>query len=276
MIMNYDLYNNGYNIVTNMISKIDNDDENVSISMVKVLTTLNDMQSNLDLFAGARAAFAQPQFHVKNIHMLLSAPISTIPKLRIFGFTETMISLMMDPTVYHIVNCSSIPFETIFKCDDHGMVKRALIGYIMDIPYDVFPKSDKFYDLKVKVWNNCLELAKNLKDTYSIFANVSYEELTQVIIDCSYGDAIGNDEHGDEEFFNKFIRVSFLDIREIGGYQLHGYLLSKITEIGDKLLDEFEWTWMSSPQRLMLYLRLKMQLFKLNPNLEDRWYSRDL
>ena len=267
-------FKKGYRLATDLLNKVPDDDD-IAISMLNVLTELDNTLSNISLFLGARSAFTQPEFYKKNIYMLVSAPISTISKLRTLGFTETMVSLMMDPMAYNIIDCKSLTFDKIFKCDDHGMVKRALIGYLMDIPYEAFPYPDKFYDLKVKIWNYCLDLAKSLKERYSTFVNISYEELTQVIIDCSYGDAIGNDETGEEEFYNKFLGISFVDIREIGGNQLHGYLTVKIAEIGDKLLEDFEWIWMSSPQRLMLYLRLKMQLFRLNPNLEDRWYYID-
>lgn len=267
-------FDKGYSITSRLLDNV-RDDDDIVMSMLDLLNTLDNTLSDLSLFLGARAAFAEPRFHKKNIYMLLSAPITTISKLRTLGFTDTISSLMMDPTLYNIIDCGRLTFTSMFKYDDQGMAKRALIGYLMDIPFDAFPNSEKFYDLKVKVWNECLDLAKKLKEKYSTFVNVSYSELTQVIIDCSYGDAIGNDETGEEEFYNKFIGMSLVDIRYIGGNQLHDYLVTKITEIGDKLLEDFEWGWSRSPQRLMLYLRLKTQLFRLNPNLEDKWYYLD-
>lgn len=273
--MNTELYQKGYLFADRAIAKI-NYDEDTAKNMMDVLHSLDYNVKDLDVFLGARDAFVQDKYKMKNILMLLCSPMTQVLKLRMLGFTNSMYSLMTEPDIYKGVPLKDIKFDNVFIYDDRGMCKRALIGYIMDIPAEAFPLSDKFYDLKNKVWDACLDLAINLKDKYSILNNTSYDELTQIIIDCSYGDAIGNDEHGVEEFYNKFVDLFLINIRHIGASEVHDLLIGKLTEIGEMIIDELDWFWLTIPQRLMLYLRVKLQLFRLNPNIKEQWnYIRE-
>lgn len=273
--MNRQVYEVGYNKTFKSLSDIDLSDDSCLVGMLSILRWIDENARDIDMFLGARDAFGHSTFKDKNIVMCLCSPITMISKLRGLGFVGPIYSLMTDVTVYTKPIMDMIDFDAMFMFDDRGMSKRALVGYIMDIPDDAYPLVERFMDLKSAIWDKCLDIASHLKEKYSVLCGSTLDELTQIVIDCSYGDAIGNDNTGMETFYNKFVDLCVINIREIGGSEIHSYIINKLTEVGEFIAEQLDWFWRTYPQRLMLYERLKVQLFRIHPELTEDWTYLD-
>ena len=104
-----------------------------------------------------------------------------------------------------------------------------------------------------------------------MFASTGYYELTSAIIDCSYGDSIGNEKYGIDVFYNKFIGIHVGDLVGSGESDVYSTIVDGLSNIGSYIVSQLDYFWDSYVQRLMLYMRLKIQLFRLHPELDERW-----
>lgn len=275
--MDKNKYQKGFNITTRMLKGINPyyETEEIIENTLRVLRELDSIADDLDTFLGARDAFAQPEFRRFTYYMCLGCPVHALTKLRGLGFAHTIYTLMVDSNLYPKEIMKELTYKDVFSCDDIGMIARSIVGFIMDIPDGLFPIPEKFLDLTNKVWDKCLEIAMTLQQKYSILCNVKLEDLIPIVIECTHGDAIGNDDTGMETFYNKFVDMCIINIREIGGSEIHSYLINKLTEVGIMILEELDWTWGLSPQRLMLYVRLKVLLYRTNPTIVEQWSHVD-
>lgn len=274
--MDRKLYNKGYQATLKRLSEVNFYHETATFDMLEILRDLDEEIDTIDTFYGARDAFGSRDFRNINALMCVCSPISFMSKLRGLGFVSTISTLMTNNTVYSEEVLNRLKFDDVFIYDDKLSIKRSMINYIMEIPYDSFPLSEKFDDLKTEIWNRCLKIAIKLKEKFnSMTYSVPLDELTQILIDSSHLDAIGNDDIGIETFYNKFVGLCGYDISEICGTDMHSFIISELTEVGRYVTDRFEWFWSTYPQRLMLYIRLKVQTYRQYPDMSEDWSHLD-
>ena len=111
--MNTQLYQKGYLFADKAIAKI-NYDEDTAKNMMNVLHSLDCNVKELAVFLGARDAFVQDKYRLKNVLMLLCSPMTQVLKLRMLGFTNSMYSLMTEPDIYKGVPLKDIKFDNVF------------------------------------------------------------------------------------------------------------------------------------------------------------------
>lgn len=267
-------YEIGLKKARQMLSQVEFERDDCVVKMLNVLRFLDDEMTSIDMFVGARDAFTSDTLQDVNMMMCLCSPVTFMSKLRGLGFVTPIHSCMTNPTIYKKEILNRVDFNTMFEYDDRGAFKRALVGYIMEIPDEVFPLLERFMDLKIEVWNRCLNIAVNLTSKFSILPGEHLNELVTTIIESSYGDAIGSDNIGVETFYNKFISMCIVDIKEIGS-DAHAYIINELTSIGEYIAEKMDWFWRTYPQRLMLYMRLKVQMYRLHPELIEDWSHLD-
>lgn len=267
-------YELGLKKARTMLDKVYFDKETCVIDMLNVLRFLDDEITSIDMFVGARDAFTSENLQDVNMMMCLCSPVTFMSKLRGLGFVTPIHSCMTNPNIYKKEIMDRVDFNTMFEYDDRGAFKRALVGYVMEIPDEAYPLVERFMDLKIEVWNKCLNIAINLHNQYSLLPESHLSELVNIIIDSSYGDAIGDDSIGIETFYNKFISMCIIDPKEIGP-DAHAYIINELTKIGEYIADKLDWFWRLYPQRLMLYMRLKVQMYRLHPELMEDWSHLD-
>ena len=265
-------YDKGYRNTLKIINGIDLEDENLSKNTLRFISTLDRGLKNVDMFLGAKDAFKELTRIEVNKLICLASPITMITRLRMLGLSDLIFMLMSSSDSYDSrIPVSKIKFSDMFQYDDRSMVQRALVGYIMEIPEDSYPLTERFIDLKTTIWNKCLEIASQLKNKYTMFASTGYSELTSAIIDCSYGDSIGNEKYGIDVFYNKFIGIHVGDLVGSGEGDVYSTIVDGLSNIGSYIVSQLDYFWDSYVQRLMLYMRLKIQLFRLHPELDERW-----
>ena len=265
-------YDKGYRNTLKIINGIDLEDENLSKNTLRFISTLDRGLKNVDMFLGAKDAFKELTRIEVNKLICLASPITMITRLRMLGLSDLIFMLMSSSDSYDSeIPVSKIKFSDMFQYDDRSMVQRALVGYIMEIPEDSYPLTERFIDLKTTIWNKCLEIASQLKNKYTMFASTGYSELTSAIIDCSYGDSIGNEKYGIDVFYNKFIGIHVGDLVGSGESDVYSTIVDGLSNIGSYIVSQLDYFWDSYVQRLMLYMRLKIQLFRLHPELDERW-----
>lgn len=265
-------YDKGYRNTLKIINGIDLEDENLPKNTLRFISTLDRGLKNVDMFLGAKDAFKELTRVEVNKLMCLASPITMITRLRMLGLSDLIFMLMSSSDPYDSkIPVSKIKFSDMFYYDDRSMVQRALVGYIMEIPEDSYPLTERFIDLKTTIWNKCLEIASQLKNKYTMFASTGYSELTSAIIDCSYGDSIGNEKYGIDVFYNKFIGINVGDLVASGESDVYNTIVDGLSNIGSYIASQLDYFWNNYTQRLMLYMRLKIQLFRLHPELDERW-----
>ncbi len=265
-------YDKGYRNTLKIINGIDLEDENLSKNTLRFISTLDRGLKNVDMFLGAKDAFKELTRIEVNKLICLASPITMITRLRMLGLSDLIFMLMSSSDSYDSrIPVSKIKFSDMFQYDDRSMVQRALVGYIMEIPEDSYPLTERFIDLKTTIWNKCLEIASQLKNKYTMFASTGYSELTSAIIDCSYGDSIGNEKYGIDVFYNKFIGINVGDLVGSGESDVYSTIVDGLSNIGSYIVSQLDYFWDNYVQRLMLYMRLKIQLFRLHPELDERW-----
>lgn len=240
------------------------DSSNISTFINKMSELMIDEES----FKECRLSFIAEDFQQFIIKMCLLSPITDIGKLRAMGFSTVLDYLSTTKDEYIKLNCKEYSFHQIFSNEDINSVRRSLLYYLSMIISEYMPISDRFEDIKIKIYNDLLTVAIYIQE--QLFSNryISLEYLTYVLRDSCFCDKLGYDDDGFETFFHKLgidPTLSSSDLYE----GIYAEVLSRVTKVGERVVNELESFWLPYPERLIIYMNLKQMIYANNPAIRE-------
>lgn len=239
-----------------------------SSDMSAFINKMSELMTDDESFKVCRLAFISEDFQQFIIKMCLLSPISDIGKLRSMGFSTILDYLSMTKDGYDKLNCKEYSFHQIFSNEDVNSVRRSLLYYLSMIISEYMPIADRFEDIKIKIYNDLLTVAIYIQE--QLFSNryISLEYLTYVLRDSCFCDKLGYDDNGFENFFHKLgidPTLSSSDLCE----SIYAEVLSRVTKVGERVVNELESFWLPYPERLIIYMNLKQMIYANNPAIRE-------
>lgn len=254
-------------------SKLDKIDETESVDYIvdRIISMIKDIEmhsTDIDAFNGAIEAFSLSRVYPKTLLGCLCIPSSYIPFIRTMNIGSNISKLMIDPKIYGIISkihkIHDITFGNVFKYDDISSAKRATVGYILDVPAESYPNASNLFDLQLRIRDTLYDIANRLKSKIETFCSLTVHEIVESLIDILHADSIGDDDIGLECFYNVILtkrNIAGIDLENID-LSLYQDILTDLDRLGTNVISDFESMWGSYPERLMLYTRVKLLLFR--------------
>lgn len=221
-----------------------------------------------------RSILSTPEMKQLAIKLCCLSPIGLITSVRALGLATLMQNLIHSPVNYEGIEVEDFRFCDMFKCEDAGAMKRALIPYFMSIRAEYMPNSDIFQDYQIHIYNSLLDVAIWLKSVPNLLPNgITCDEIISSFYDILFCDGIGSDL-GEDLFYNKFVGTYVMmglasSMPEIT--ETHDKLLNKLTDVGNLVVRILDTEWEKNPERMVIYMNLRQMMSSNRPDMAEYW-----